>query len=341
MTKAASWNPLLSPDWRAVRATDLADANPVARCLSTDDDFIRQYRMLQIRKRQVGLENALETCFHTNPSLYFADILRSTKQDNTSDVPLMVEARLLAGQTTAEIAQKVKTDASVILWYSKLFFDVQDNLDNSDWIQSQVLLPALRVPRPQADASPMAGAWAAAKPKAQPLFAKHLDFSLKYFAYNGGPLMCDLGIGGMLRVQSVKTEKELRKFLDSAVADLIRLKAAQSALYMEVTKYDVMDLLTVHSKIVETATRVREGSLDEGTGESTVLGMLSEVRITAGRFAAEAVSSDSRRQLELGSVDIDPAELIAIESGSDIVIEDKELYESAFRRGTAGGDTQS
>ena len=341
MINAASWNPLLSPDWRSVRATDLADANPVARCLSTDDDFIRQYRMLQIRKRQVGLENALETCYRANPSLYFADILRATKQENTSDVPLMIEARLLAGQTLTEIAQKVKTDSSVVLWYSKLFFDVQDKLDNSDWVQSQILLPALRVSRPQPEESGAAGAWAMAKPKAQPLFAKHMDFSLKYFAYNGGPLMCDLGIGGMLRAQSVKTDKELRKFLDTAVADLIRLKSAQSALHMEVTKYDVMDLLTVHTKIVETATRVREGNLDEGTGESTVLGMLSEVRMTAGRFAAEAVDNESRRQLELGSVDIDPAELIAIESGSDVVIEDKELYESAFSRGNAGGDTQS
>lgn len=86
-----------------------------------------------------------------------------------------IEARLLAGETSEAIAQRVGLDAAVVEWFHDLFFDVREMLGATDWICASVLqLRIGAIPEP-----------------AEPTI-------WKYFGFGGGPLLVDVLAGDHL-----------------------------------------------------------------------------------------------------------------------------------------------
>jgi hypothetical protein len=88
---------------------------------------------------------------------------------NDSKIRMFVEARILARQTSSEIAELTGVSADVVDTYESLFFDCSDRLDASDWVALNVIDRKL------------------VGPKAIPDTAG----TFKAFAYYGGPLVLD------------------------------------------------------------------------------------------------------------------------------------------------------
>jgi len=54
-----------------------------------------------------------------------------------------IDAYLCSGATDEEIASRFDVDANDIWWYKKMYFDVEEHLDNAAWMHMYAFLPAL------------------------------------------------------------------------------------------------------------------------------------------------------------------------------------------------------
>jgi hypothetical protein len=63
-------------------------------------------------------------------------------------VRFIVQARLLARQSSAEVAQLTSFEPAVTETFETIFFEVRDHLDAKDWIANQVLWPGLEASLP-------------------------------------------------------------------------------------------------------------------------------------------------------------------------------------------------
>jgi hypothetical protein len=61
-------------------------------------------------------------------------------------VRFIVQARLLARQSPAEVARLTSFEPAIIECFESIFFDVREHLDARDWIANQVLWPGLEAP---------------------------------------------------------------------------------------------------------------------------------------------------------------------------------------------------
>lgn len=118
-------DPLQRPDWRWLRAQELAKA-PNQR---TDDEFVNVASDYLQRgyagTHRIALEAALEL-----------------RQPCHADPCAEIEARLLAGQSLAQAARRCCLPKEVVAVYAALFFDVVERLSARDWVMSQVLMAA-------------------------------------------------------------------------------------------------------------------------------------------------------------------------------------------------------
>lgn len=135
MTLTHPSNPSRPADWRWERARFLREKSRLAR-LSRDDDFVRIARLFQIEKAKVVTDHDTERLMDKFHGIYWANDIYSKP---TSAVRWIIEAMLVACMPAGEIAELCKTDADVITWYEKLFFNVLPHLRQEAWIINIVM----------------------------------------------------------------------------------------------------------------------------------------------------------------------------------------------------------
>jgi hypothetical protein len=224
-------SPMRKPSWRYDRALDAIDGigGQPRRNLSRrfDEpmtlrlrDFLKAYRKsadLSYRERVYG----------DFPLFYLAYELE-TAGENLKHI---VQARILAKQTDLEIAGRVNTCPEMIDLYEKCFFNVRDRLDRPDWIFQQVY------GKEAMHQTAVAGA--------------HQHVMIKLFAYFAGPSLVEFMYSGFSGVHHVSSPQEMQDLLDQYMTSTIRRRAAQNANTFVVNPSNIMQLLELHTKIVE------------------------------------------------------------------------------------------
>ena len=240
------YDPYRRPDWRFERVLQLADRQPVpGRCTKRDDDTIRSMKSFLLRWRGRS-DSGRQELLHENPGLYYAYQLHENESDE-HELEFMLQSRLLSGQDPEEIAVALGTLTGAVTWYEKVFFNVLDRLENHDWIVKRVLLPAAARNVIQAhpgDDGEQQG------PRFTLVAKPFLDWSLKWFSYFGGPVVCEWMIGGFKRGSQVTRQEDIDAFVDEHWSSTIRRRSAQAAGIFEVNKYNVMELFHTHSQIM-------------------------------------------------------------------------------------------
>lgn len=150
-----------SPSWRFDRACRLVENG--SRLDPRRDDRLTLRAAMYVcvlcsSDRQEEINASLQRDY---PELHAAHRLH----DHGGDPRWELEARLLARQTSREIAEAIPLDASVIDAYEATFFNVRDRLDATDWVAGKVIGPGPR----RGFANDLPGLW-------------------KAVAYAGGPL---------------------------------------------------------------------------------------------------------------------------------------------------------
>jgi hypothetical protein len=186
-----------------------------------------------------------------------------------------IEARLLAGQSDDEIAGRLGVEAEVVLAYEKIYFDVRDKLESTDWIRFNAIGPGLY----------------------QGFDPGDLELVWKVYAFHLGPLVLD----DLIAATGGGTPGTWAGLVDPRVADLLRLSVAIDSI--PATPDHALDLLRLFRLNVE-LTR-KEADSDAGAVNWPIVVGTFEVPVPAdsGYQGAPGQDATEPREHEEGRAD--------------------------------------
>ena len=180
----------------------------------------------------------MDALFESNMGLCYAyDLFTDSTAANSR---VTVEPRILAGQTDEEIAYKMGTLPGTVFWYEGLFFAVRDRLRTPAYIIDVVLRTALEEG------------------------AGSCNFTSKLFGYLGGPTALDHVRYGFIVGDRPTDPSQLNAFYDRQFRAGIRQKAVAAIPDMEINRFNVMQLMELHGKLIDME---RHGP---GSGDATM-----------------------------------------------------------------------
>ena len=304
-------DPFLKPNWRHERVVQMLASVPPQRCKRYDDKWVQGYKKFLFQWNKS--EDNRDRLMHDNPGLYFAYLLFD-RMYVEPELRLMIEARLLAGTHYADIANECKTIPETIEWYERIFFNVREFLPHHDWILKHVLLPASD--RYIGDEDDDDEEQARAQSNAE-IVKPHFDLTLKFFAYYGGPLACDVMISGFRRDRKVLSHDDLPDYFHDQFMTQITRRSAQASGQFEINKYNVMELFATHSRIIEIQRSVDSSEGRHTEVEKHLSAMLSEFPWTVGREGAKLYEGSRLGELDNLAAELEPEETMLIEAGKD------------------------
>jgi len=125
-----SKNPLAPPSWRWQRAQSLLASGRRFSARIDDEHTETALRYLRIKARSEA------SASRTFPHLYAAESIHQSEP--TLHVRTLLEARLLAEQSPAEIEAAEGHPAAVVQAYSDCFFDIEARRGACDWIRGRI-----------------------------------------------------------------------------------------------------------------------------------------------------------------------------------------------------------
>lgn len=258
MSKFQKYNPFREPNWRYNRVLELAERQGAPGRVSwrTDDDYVKVAKNFVVQYNRLP-EEERNQLFASNPGLYYAYMLNEAPDE---EVNCMVQARILAGETDAEIADHICTLPATIEWYEALFFNVRDRLGCQDWIVSTILGPSAE--RGVKDRS--------------------FDFAAKMFGYFGGSLALEVIATGFNIEDRPKGRDQVSDFLDTATMIGLKRKSAMAAMTFEVNKFNVMQLFDTHARLMEMERSADAAGAIQNNYEKNVASLFKEMDWTAG-----------------------------------------------------------
>jgi hypothetical protein len=284
---------------------------PPERTKRYDDEYVQGYKKFLFQWNKS--ENNRDRLMYDNPGLFFAYLLHD-RIHLEPELRLMIEARLLAGVDHATIAHEAKTIPETVEWYEKLFFNVTPFLTHHDWIVKHVLLPSSdrfvgEEPSEDEDDEEFAP-----RPSSE-VVRPHLDMTLKFFAYFGGPLICDVMISGFRRDKKITSYDEIPDYFNEQFASQIMRRSAQASGQFEINKYNVMELFATHSRLIEIQRSI-EGQEDRHNEfEKHIDAMLSELPWTAGLDGTTQFEHSPIGRFDEGAAELNEEELMLFGSG--------------------------
>jgi hypothetical protein len=235
-----------APDWRWQRVLELVDRFPaVGRCSRRDDRWISVARAFVQRWRHCSSKEERDLLFPTHPGLWNAYQIYERSGHGDRSYAQILEARILARQTDAEIAHELDTIPNTILWYKALFFDVRKRLDARDWIIQAVLAPAILRQSPTARIAQALPSDSDDLPanEAECASLPYLDASMKHFAYFGGPHALDMVLHTFRSGKRMASPDDWHDWANGVTLDQLRRRAAQVVMTARIDKFNTIELL--------------------------------------------------------------------------------------------------
>jgi hypothetical protein len=219
-------NPFRRPGWRAERVMQLVEhQQPSLRPRFFDDHYVQAYRLFLIQSLVAGADkDQRDAAILEYPQVCQAH--RLYWQPDT-ERRLILEARLLTSESFAQIAERFATEPSAIDYYEKLFFNVRDRLQSSDWIAK-----VIRGQPDERDTNPHGVMTAAQR-----------GYVYRLFGYYGGPLVLDAMIAGLAPDRRMLCGEDIADWFDDAMAQLVRSRAVAAAGILDVDRNNVMRVL--------------------------------------------------------------------------------------------------
>jgi hypothetical protein len=202
-------DPIRRPQWRAERALRLVDhyPNPL-RPQPFDDRYVRSYWQFLIELKSAGNDELRRNClFQKMPDISHAHSLIVTA-DRLSRY--ILQAWLLTGLSPEKISEQFSMDPLAIDYFEKLFFNVTDRLNCSDWIS--VVIRGTRSEH---------------SVHGDELSDEGLGHVVRLFAFRGGPLVLRELVAA-LAPKNLKS-RDARDDIDEALAEHVRVRTMLAA----------------------------------------------------------------------------------------------------------------
>jgi hypothetical protein len=295
------YNFFRQPDWRWQRVLKLCNRGTApGRCSRRDDQYVRRARSFHQRWVDADDPDKREDLFFEEPGLYYAYEFFQRQMDDDASA-MTVQARLLARQTPAQIADIMGVLPSMIEWYESLFFSVSEHLQNRDWITRQILVPSVE----------RSGKWMMIPGKKTPMQDDHglplmfnsrsvahpfFDGSLKLFAYFGGPILLDVMLTGFQLGKPLRTPDEAGNWWDEFFSDTIRRRSGQAALQFEINRYNVTELFNIHARLMELDRSDDTEKKTQTAKDRHIRAMIDEIPFLAGEDGNKVYDSQIVQQ---------------------------------------------
>ena len=292
-------DPFRTPDWRWQRAAWLHEQGRYAR-RGRDDEYVTAARDFLTRLDRAGTDEvALESLACRCPGIYYARQLRLREDANDRWV---VEARVLADQPAAEIADRQMTSAEVVLWYERLFFDVRPRLAHRDWVCNRVLGQSFH----------------------QGVKMRQFDLLLKLYALVGGPVVVDALVEQSSGPRRPSSRGEVAGFFTADKADTVARAAALSARCMPLLAEPQHIIFDAHHKLLQLE---RDQSTAQG-GLPITANVQAALRAVVFRTPRQLASDlgPATPALAGGAVEPRAEALAAAATGRDYAAADDDLF---------------
>jgi hypothetical protein len=224
-------NPMRPPNWRWQRARYLAERGLEIPARTEGPWIRRAFRFHQVVLKY-GPQEALERIVKWRPELLFAYQLWTTQQ-MARDI---VEACILSGQTSLQIAWKLCIQIESLDAYAELFYDVRGKLRHRGYVHAMLIGPEL----------------------SGPLSRVTFPAVLKTYAYNMGPHVLD-ALLGVYNTSVAPLEAEGISLALPPMTHLeVTVKAAVAAKLIPVNQRTAPHLLRLFARIVEMEARLKD-----------------------------------------------------------------------------------
>jgi hypothetical protein len=279
--------------------------------------FILQYRN--------GTDKKQRQLFQWNPGLYVAfEIYMNRQSGEDLRTGTMIEARLAAGQTSDEICHEHGTIPETIDWYEKLFFNVRDRFNAVDWMVNHVIIPAFEEAGEQTAAQNDEDK---SKYPKHPIARPFLDPSVLFFAYFGGPKMVDFMITNGMRDSQAQSRDQITSWFNNFVIHTASRRSGQAALSFEINKFNVMELFSLHARLIEIQNSSDSQEQARSDMEKNVMQALSSVEFAVGEKGRKQVESTPLAQVDNQSAEARDSEVLqaAADQPPDTIQETRDL----------------
>jgi hypothetical protein len=235
MLQCLASNPWRPADWRWQRAVGFA-TRTMPKPTPHRDGSQESCRWINRAARfKLALDNAQDDMAKLNvalryPDIYWAHWIRNLDEmTHQQPVRYSIEARILARESSNDIAFRHGCDPRVIDAYEGLFFNVRERLDRREYIVTSVFGDAVQ----------------------RGLSERQYDLLWKLLGYCCGPFMLDALIGKLVNPGWANRQEDVPQVLQDAAINLMKMKATMAALLVPVSSSTHLALIESFVKYVE------------------------------------------------------------------------------------------
>lgn len=262
-------NPDRPPHWRWLRAVQI-DGGGLRASRNFDGPegytWIRKALRLKRHLERAGNnQNARHALMYRDRDLFWA---HSMWLRDKAPTRWAIEARVLAGESNDEIANKLGTSSSVIGAYVNTFFDVREKLQNTDYVVNVVMADAVT----------------------RGLQERHYDLLWKLLGFRGGPHTLDAAINRCIDIPKPDSASGVSNFFQDLAVSSMKYKAAIASLSIPVNSHTQLPLIDSFVKYVEIEKNSDNATKAHATIVENIGAMLTALPFKVGtKLDSEAV----------------------------------------------------
>lgn len=307
-------NPFRPVHWRWERAGLAVDGRlPLSR--KRDDEWVR--KAAKFRRKLAKCKDAFDQAYlaEEQPEVYWAhrlhDVVKYDGDDQAQDyrcgIKYEVEARILAGESDAAVAERAGLQPEDVAAYEKLFFNVRDDLHRTTYIFHQVLGPAVQ----------------------RGLYSREWDLLWKLYGYMRGPATLDFVISAFQNWRSATPSSDVLRQLEADQSGMLLRQAAITTQTMRINSETQGDIVALWFKLKELERLKGAGG---SGGDALIVGLSRFLEINDYTVGAPDPEREGRSALttyDEGAVEVDGRRLAGMLAAGRIEM-DPEFVDRPF-----------
>ena len=292
---AIQTNPRRAPHWRWLRAVDIdSGGRRASRKSDGPEGFTWIRRALQLKRhfdKSTARPDALYALIIRDADMFWA---HSMWAEEKMPVRWAIEARVLAGETDEQIADKLGTTPDVISAYVNVFFDVREKMTHMDYVLNVILADAV----------------------SRGLQERHYDLLWKLLGFHGGPHVLDAAINKFAPISRPESAENVSGFFQDFAISSMKYKSALSTLTVQVNTHTQLPLIESFAKFVEIERTTDNATRAQSSIIENIGAMLTAIPFKVGT----KLDSTGAKMLPFdnGAAELSNNEMIIIASGGKL-----------------------
>lgn len=261
-------NPLIDPDWRFRRAKKLAELGTRRFNRYEDSEIIAACKYCKARNRATF--QSMPALRYNYPHIFRAHDIYENSPDSAR---MHIEAMVLAGLPTEEIASRFCEHERTIEVYEKLFFDLRCKAEARDWLLAVLSERMMR----------------------ENSLVYRGDAVLKYIAVALGPAMLDQMISGLPLTEEV-LEQWRQVLISNLMRDGVMISYARTP-----TRYNAHEIITELLMCGESQIKEKQMHLMAGAATTRTDDFMGSILKTIQFSLAAVRAKDQQSGVELAA----------------------------------------